>query len=183
MSWKNTVDRYGLISIGFHWVMFLLLVAVYACIELRVLYPKGSDPRDALKSWHFMLGLSVFVLVWVRLLVRWVQTSPDSLFTERSWQFFAAKLTHIALYLLMISMPLMGWLILSGEGKPVPFYGMTLPALMAENHDLAELIEEVHETVGTLGYALIAFHTFAALLHHYFLKDKVFIRMLPNRKS
>ena len=61
MSWKNTVDRYGLISIGFHWVMFLLLVAVYACIELRVLYPKGSDPRDALKSWHFMLGLSVFV--------------------------------------------------------------------------------------------------------------------------
>jgi cytochrome b561 len=163
--------------------MFLLLVAVYACIELRVLYPKGSDPRDALKSWHFMLGLSVFVLVWIRLLVRVGQTTPKSLFTERSWQFFAAKWTHIALYLLMISMPLMGWLILSGEGKPVPFYGMTLPALMAENRDLAKLIEEVHETVGTLGYVLIAIHTLAALFHHYFLKDKTLARMLPRRKS
>lgn len=183
MSWKNTADRYGQISIGFHWVMFLLLVAVYACIELRVLYPKGSDPRDALKSWHFMLGLSVFVLVWIRLLVRVVQTTPKSLFAERSWKFFAAKWTHIALYLLMISMPLMGWLILSGAGKPVPFYGMTLPALMAENRDLAKLIEEVHETVGTLGYVLIGLHTLAALFHHYFLKDKTLVRMLPRRKS
>ena len=182
MSWKNTADRYGLISIGFHWVMFLLLVAVYACIELRVLYPKGSDPRDALKSWHFMLGLSVFVLVWIRLLARVVQTTPKSLFAERSWKFFVAKWTHIALYLLMISMPLMGWLILSGEGKPIPFYGMTLPALIAENRDLAKLIEEVHGTVGTLGYVLIAVHTLAALFHHYFLKDKTLVRMLPRRK-
>ena len=176
MNWKNTADRYGLISIGFHWIMFLLLVAVYACIELRVFYPKGSDPRDALKTWHFMLGLSV-------LLVRVGQATPKSLFAERSWQFFAAKWTHIALYLLMISMPLMGWLILSGEGKPVPFYGVTLPALMAENRDLAKLIEEVHETVGTLGYVLIALHTLAALFHHYFLKDKTLLRMLPRRKS
>tara|TARA_R110001592_G_scaffold116059_1_gene316929 strand:+ start:65760 stop:66311 length:552 start_codon:yes stop_codon:yes gene_type:complete len=183
MNWKNTADRYGLISIGFHWIMFLLLVAVYACIELRVFYPKGSDPRDALKTWHFMLGLSVFVLVWIRLLVRVGQATPKSLFAERSWQFFAAKWTHIALYLLMISMPLMGWLILSGEGKPVPFYGVTLPALMAENRDLAKLIEEVHETVGTLGYVLIALHTLAALFHHYFLKDKTLLRMLPRRKS
>ena len=55
--------------------MLLLLIAVYACIELREIYPKGSDPREALKTWHFMLGLSVFVLVWLRLLVN--ITSPD----------------------------------------------------------------------------------------------------------
>ena len=56
--------RYNSFSIGLHWLMLVQLIAVYACIELRELYPKGSDPREALKTWHFMLGLSVFVLVF-----------------------------------------------------------------------------------------------------------------------
>ena len=59
---------------------------------------------------------------------------------------------HVALYALMIGMPLAGWLILSAEGKPIPFFGLQLPALISENRPLAKLIEEVHETVGTLGY-------------------------------
>ena len=58
----KTTDRYRSLSIGLHWIMLLLLIAVYACIELRVFFPKGSDLRTALKTWHFMLGLSVFVL-------------------------------------------------------------------------------------------------------------------------
>ena len=67
MGLTNTNDRYGSLSIAMHWLMFLLLIGVYACIELRELYPKGSDPREALKTWHFTLGLTVFVLVWLRL--------------------------------------------------------------------------------------------------------------------
>src|SRR6185312_16209541 len=64
VNWKNTTDRYGSLSIGMHWLMLLLLVAVYACIELREFYPRGSDLRDGLKTWHFMLGLSVLALVF-----------------------------------------------------------------------------------------------------------------------
>ena len=70
-------DRYGKLTIALHWFMLLLLGAVYACIELRELYPRGSDPRNLLKTWHFMLGLSVFVLVWVRIAARLAgDTSP-----------------------------------------------------------------------------------------------------------
>ena len=65
MSWNNTTDRYGSLSIFMHWLMLALLIGVYACINLRELYPKGSDLRDGLKMWHFMLGLSVFALVWL----------------------------------------------------------------------------------------------------------------------
>ena len=54
-------------SIMMHWLMLALLAGVYACIELREFYPRGSDVREGLKTWHFMLGLSVFALVWVRL--------------------------------------------------------------------------------------------------------------------
>lgn len=182
MSLKNTGDRYGAISIAMHWLMFLLIVAVYSCIELREFFPKGSDPRNALKAWHFTLGLSVFVLVWLRLLLTLVQVTPRIDPEPVRWQMVLAKLVHVALYLLMFIMPVLGWLILSGEGHSVPFYGASLPPLMGENEQLAELLEEVHEIGGTIGYVLIALHTAAALFHHYLIKDNTLLRMLPSRR-
>lgn len=59
MNWRSTTERYGSLSISLHWLMLFLLVAVYACIELREMYPKGSDPHEGLKTWHVMLGLPV----------------------------------------------------------------------------------------------------------------------------
>ena len=76
MSWKNTEIRYGSLSIGMHWLMLLLFVAVYGTIELRELFEKGSDLREALKTWHFMLGMLVFVLVWLRLAARLSGPTP-----------------------------------------------------------------------------------------------------------
>ena len=81
----------------------------------------------------------------------------------------------------MLGMPLAGWLILSAAGKPIPFFGIHLPALIAENKDLSKLIKEVHETVGTIGYFLIGLHALAALFHHYVLRDNTLLRMLPGR--
>lgn len=90
MQWKNTTDRYGSLSIAMHWLMLALLVAVYACIELREFYPKGSDPREALKQWHFMLGLAVFVLVWLRLSCGWREqrrkSGPRSASGSTAWR-------------------------------------------------------------------------------------------------
>ncbi len=180
MAMTNTQDRYGTLSIAMHWLMFLLLVAVFACIELRELYPKGSDTRDALKSWHFTLGLTVFALVWLRFALRLYQVVPAITPQPARWQALLAKLVHLALYAFMLGMPLLGWLILSGEGKPVPFYGLELPGLIAENEALAEDIEELHATIGEIGYYLIGLHAAVALFHHYFLKDNTLRRMLPG---
>lgn len=181
MNWKNTDSRYGALSITVHWLMFLLLVAVYACIELREFYPKGSDLRSALKTWHFMLGLSVLVLVSLRLGLRLSQVIPSIQKPPPHWQMLSAKAIHISLYVFMILMPLAGWLILSAAGKPIPFFGVELPALISKNKDLAEWIEEIHETVGSIGYYIIGLHTAAALLHHYFYKDNTLVRMLPGK--
>jgi cytochrome b561 len=164
-----------------HWLMLLLLAGVYACIELRELYPKGSDPREALKSWHFTLGLTVFALVWLRLALRLASPTPPVEPTPAAWQNMLAKVMHCALYALMIAMPLAGWLILSGDGKPIPFWGLDLPALMGKNKELAHTLEEIHETAGVVGYYLIGLHAVAALLHHYVLRDNTLVRMLPGR--
>lgn len=182
MNWKNTTSRYGSLSIGIHWLMLLLFIAVYACIELRELYPKGSDPREALKTWHFMLGMLVFVLVWARLAARLSGPAPAIRPEPPNWQQLSASLLHLALYALMIGMPLSGWLLLSAAGKPIPFFGLQLPALISENKELAKQIKELHETIGTAGYYLIGLHAAAALYHHYIKRDNTMARMLPVRK-
>jgi cytochrome b561 len=182
MNWKNSTDRYGTLSIGMHWLMFLLIVAVYACIDLREFFPKDSDPRNALKMWHFMLGLSVFALVWLRLIMRVTQVTPRIEPALKAKQELAAKLVHIALYVLMIGMPLLGWIILSAAGKPIPFFGFDLPALVAENREFAKSIKEIHEVIGTAGYFLIGIHAAAALFHHYIMRDNTLARMLPNKE-
>ncbi len=181
MSWKNTASRYGTLSISIHWLMLLLFIAVYACIDLRELYPKGSDPREALKTWHFMLGMLVFLLVWLRLAARLSGPTPAIQPAPPHWQQLSANLLHLALYVLMIAMPLTGWLLLSASGKPIPFFGLELPSLIGPDKELAGLIKEVHEFGGTAGYYLIGLHIVAALHHHYIVKDDTLIRMLPNR--
>ena len=62
MSWKNTESHYGSLSIKMHWLMVALMVVVFASIEGRVFFEKGTELRDLFKMWHFMLGLSVFIL-------------------------------------------------------------------------------------------------------------------------
>ena len=181
MNWRNSTDRYGSLSIGLHWLMLLLFVGVYACIELRGFFPKGSDPREALKTWHFMLGLSVLVLALLRLVVHLTTATPRIEPDPPGWQKLSARLMHLALYGLMIGMPIAGWLLLSAAGKPIPFFGLQLPALIAESKSAASLIKEVHETGGTVGYFLIALHAAAALFHHYFVRDNTLRRMLPSR--
>lgn len=181
MSWKNTEHRYGSLSIGLHWLMLILLVAVYASIELRELFPKGSDPRTALKALHFMLGLSVLGFALLRLGARLSGPTPRIEPEPGSWQKLSAQLMHIALYVLLIGMPLLGWLMLSAAGKPVPFFGLQLPALIGENKDLAKQIEGIHEIVGTAGYFFIGLHAAAALFHHYIKRDNTLGRMLPRR--
>jgi cytochrome b561 len=181
MNRKNTPTRYGSLSIGLHWLMLLLIAAVYACIELKGNFPKGSETRELLKQWHFMLGLAVFALVWLRLLARALSPAPAIEPAPPGWQHLLAKLMHLALYALMIAAPLAGWLILSAAGKPIPFFGLELPALIGQNKDLAGQVKELHELAGTAGYWLIGLHALAGLYHHYVVRDNTLKRMLPGR--
>src|SRR5690606_34035511 len=99
------------------------------------------------------------------------------------WQRQAAQLVHVLLYILMIAMPLAGWLLLSAAGKPIPFYGLELPALMGESKAVADAVKETHKTVGQLAYYLIAAHVLAGLYHHYVRRDNALLRMLPAKSG
>lgn len=178
MLFRNSGDRYAASSIALHWLMLLLVVAVYAAIELREVFPKGSDPREALKALHFTLGLCVLALVLLRIGLRALAgPAPAIAPAPGRLERLAAAAMHLGLYLLMVVMPLAGWLLLSAEGKAIP---LGLPPLMGESESAAEWIEEIHEAGGTAGYFLIGLHAVAALFHHYVRRDNVLARMLPR---
>jgi len=168
--------RYAFPSIVLHWLMVLLIIGVYAAIELREFWPKGTATREAFKTWHFMIGLSVFGLVWLRIVARLIWAAPARV-NGPAWRNAVAAATHLALYVLMIAMPIAGWLILSAEGEAIPFFGFELPPLTAGNSALAEDMEELHGLGGTIGYWLIGLHAAASLFHHYILEDRMLARM------
>jgi len=173
---------YAPVSIILHWGMLLLIVVVYSCMLLREYFPQGSDIRNGLKTWHFMLGLSVLLLVIVRIVSRLLNSRPAITPEPPAWQMFVAKALHLALYAFMLAMPIAGWLILSASGKTIPFFGLEIFALVGPSKALAGQVKEVHETIATIGYFLIGGHASAALLHHYWFKDNTLLRMLPGKR-
>jgi len=179
MATLSSSSRYGRPLIALHWLTVLLLIAIYACMELRGYAERGSVLREGMKQWHFMLGLTLLALVWIRLAARWFGTTPAADLALPRWQRLLASGVHVLLYVFMIAMPVIGWLLLSAEGKVVPFFGLELPALMSKDAAWAEQFEDLHETVATIGYYLIGAHAAAALLHHYVFKDATLRRMLP----
>jgi cytochrome b561 len=179
-EWLSSKDGYGKVSIFFHWVMLLLIVATYVMMDIKSFFPKGSASRELLANLHFTLGLSVFLLVWFRLVVRLVNVSPVVVPALEVKQALLAKGMHVLLYVLMISLPILGWLTLSARGKPVPFFWAEFPALIDKSQEMAKLLKELHETGATIGYVLIGLHAAAALFHHYVKGDNTLKLMLPK---
>lgn len=176
-------QRYRPASIALHWGMLLLLVAVYTTVELAGLFPKGSDPHRAMKAVHASLGLSVLALVLLRIGFRLTGRRPRIVPEPSNVQKIVSRVVHALLYVFMLVMPLAGWLHLSARGQPIGFFGLALPALMGLDFHAADVIEEVHETLGIAGYYAIALHAMAGLYHHIVMRDNTLVRMLPSRAS
>lgn len=176
---KPQGKHYHPLQIGVHWLTLLLLIAVYALIELRDIFPKDSPAHELMKTWHFMLGLTVLGLVLLRLPLRLALHAPPITPALPAWQEHLAHALHWALYGFLFVMPLLGWLTLSAKGQPIPFFGLELPALIGPDKATAKNLKEIHEFIGNVGYALIGLHAAAALWHHYVAHDDTLERMLP----
>lgn len=172
---------YGRLSVTMHWLMLALIALAYLCIELRVLFERGTPLREFLRHAHFSIGLTVMGLVLVRLWGRWRGGTPPIVPAPPPAQRLAAHAVHLLLYAFMVGMPLVGWVMLSLRGDPVPFFGIELPPLAAENKDLGKWLRGWHGDVGRIAYGVIALHAGAALFHHYRLRDNTLRRMLPVR--
>lgn len=162
---------YSKISIWLHWATLILLISVYSCIELRVLFEKGTDARNLIKTFHYFFGMLVFVVVFFRLIAR-VLSPKVSRENYGELQRWSSTCMFFALYGLMILMPILGYILISAEGNVVNFVSIQLPLLDIKSNDLAHQIEEIHEILGKVGYGLIALHSLAGLFHYFVLNDQ-----------
>jgi cytochrome b561 len=168
------------LAIFFHWSIVVLIVAAYATMDLKSLTPRASPQRESLAVWHYVLGLSVFAFVWLRVLVRAAGPAPAIEPPLVLWEAALARAAHFVLYVFMIDMPLLGWLTVSAKGQPVLFLRMELPALIGKSENLARQFKEIHEGFATVGYFLIGLHSAAALFHHYVKRDNTLTLMWPG---
>lgn len=175
---RPTTRNYATPSIVLHWLTVLLIIAVYALIEFRGIFPKGTPERDMMKAWHMTLGMTVFALTWLRLLFNAVNKRPPITPTPPQWQRTLTQIAHGLLLAFLVFLPFSGWLMVSAFGKPVPFWGLELPALIDPMREVGKNIEELHEAIAKAGYALIGLHAVAALWHHHVMKDDTLKRMV-----
>ncbi|MEO8103869.1 MAG: cytochrome b [Betaproteobacteria bacterium] len=164
-----------------HWLMLALIAVAYALMELKSLAPRGSELRINMANVHYLTGLTVFALVWLRLVLRMTTPVPPIEPPPAAWENAVAKAVHGFFYAFMVALPLLGWFALSAKGKPVHRFLFDLPFPIGTNDALARQLKEIHEALATAGYFAFGLHAAAALFHHYRKRDTTLLRMLPRR--
>ena len=182
MSLRNSAERWGPVSQLLHWLIVVLLL-VLSTVGLLL----DSLPVSPKYFWVFDLhkstGLTLLALVLLRLGWRLYAGAPRPLPGTPTWQSRVAGATHGLLYVLILAMPLSGWLYDSASGlRPLRWYGtVEVPKLTAPDPTLRELGHTAHEWLFWVLLALVIAHVGAAFYHHLFLNDATLRRMLPRR--
>lgn len=179
MQLKNTESRYGLIAQLFHWLIVGLIIYQFVLANRADNLPRGLQLIATIAQ-HKSVGMTILVLAILRLIWRWMNPVPTDIPTAPKWQQIAARFSHVALYGLILVIPLIGWLASSARNFSVSYFGwFTWPNLVEPNPRLYEILQGTHGVLAWCLFAVALLHIAAALKHHFIDKDNVLRRMLP----
>lgn len=177
------MQTYNSLSKALHWGMAALIAGLLALGFVMTDMPLSPEKLQYY-SWHKWAGVSVFVLVWLRLAARLAFPAPAYPESMSAGVQRLARMGHGLLYVLMIVIPLSGWLLSSAKGVQTVWFGvLPLPDLVEKDKELGHLLHEVHEALNYTLLLLIGGHVAAAFKHHWIDGDDVLKRMLPQRTS
>jgi cytochrome b561 len=177
---SSTLQRYGAGARAFHWITALLVLAAFILSEGGPETRVYSAERASQLAIHETLGLAVFVLTLLRLAWRAVDRTPGSE-PMAPWMLLASKIVHWMLFALLILVPATAiagaWL----EGHPVTVLALgALGPWLPLSHGAGASITALHSWLGDAILWLAGLHAAAALYHHFILKDRVLVSMLPG---
>lgn len=171
--------HFNVVARTLHWLMAAMIVTM---LFVGVAMVSSLTLRPALVDLHRPLGIAILLLVIVRLLNRLASPPPPLPADLPSLQRFAAKASHGLLYALMITMPLIGWSMLSAGGYPVVMFGaLHLPAIAPHDPALYAVLRGAHTWLALLLSATVVLHLAAALFHAWVRRDGVFSSMARGR--
>ncbi|MEK7881969.1 cytochrome b [Methyloversatilis sp. NSM2] len=173
--------RYTRTAMSLHWLIALMLFGMFGFGLYMVELPL-SPQKLKFYSYHKWAGVTVFLLVLARLAWRITHRPPALPAGMPAWQVKAAKAGHHLLYLLMVIVPLSGWLMSSAKGFQTVWFGvLPLPDLLAKDEALGEALLLTHRLLNWFFMLVVAGHVAAALKHHFIDRDGLLSRMLPGR--
>ena len=179
----GTPTRYTLVAQLLHWIIAGLIVTQFALAWSADDLPLGAH-KLALFARHKSFGMTVLMLAIARLLWRFTHAPPPLPAGMTTIEHRLARATHIAFYVLLIAMPLTGWMMSSAKNYSVSWFGLfTWPNLVSQNDAAFEFLKSTHDYLSDALFAIAVLHILAALKHHFWNKDDVLVRMLPFIKS
>jgi cytochrome b561 len=173
-------SKYSGVAMAFHWLVGIAVIASWLITQAAEDAP-NRDARSEIMANHFALGVVIFVLVAARLIWRLASPPPAPSPHHAGWERALARITHFAMYALLLVMPLAAWFAMSSYGSPISLWGLfDVPVLpVAENPDVAKQIFGIHALAGTTLLVLIALHVAAAFKHTLVDRDGTIFKMLP----
>jgi len=183
MPLRNTETRWGAVAQTFHWLIAALVIAQGA-IGLTMVELSLSPAKIKVYALHKSIGLTVLALALLRLAWRAGNRAPRDPAATPHWQRIAARVSHAALYVLILALPLSGWLFNSASNFPLAWFGLVhLPSQTGHvDAALKAFALTAHVTLFWILVVVLVVHVGAALWHHYELHDDVLRRMLPWTK-
>jgi cytochrome b561 len=161
-----------------HWLTAVLLLIIFG-LGISMTRWVADEHKIRVYSWHEWAGITVFTLTAVRLWWRMTHGAPP--IDVPRWEKLLAGSVYVAMYLILLIQPIVGWLMSTAFGFPVVYLGvLPLPAPVGEDRELAERLEVVHITLAIVLAVLFAAHLLGVLYHHLIRRDDVLSRMLPS---
>lgn len=155
-----------------------ITLGIYA-EELRL-----SPLKLDLLVWHKSIGITLLLLAIFRLIWRVASSRPDPLPQTPHWEHKVAALSHALFYLLMIAVPVTGWLMNSAKNIPFKLFRLVpWPALVGPSEPWGGIFGQWHKSLVVAFIVLILLHVAAALRHHFIKRDQVLNRMLGRGPS
>lgn len=186
-------ERYARTAIALHWIIAVLIIIMLALgfynhgqAEALRAGEVALGDVTRLYNWHKSIGLTILALSLVRLLWRLGHRPPALPDHMARWEKFAARTTHVAFYVLIIGLPVLGWLTISASARPSFFFNnpnWQIPEIYENSRDARKLFAGLHGLGVRLIIGVLVLHIAAALKHHFLNRDDVFTRMLPERRK
>ena len=178
MSLKNTTSQYGKLTIALHWLTAILVIALIFVGFFMGTLEKGPDKFQIIQL-HKATG---FLVLWLALF-RWYWTLTNKKVAPlEGWSSAVIGISHATKWVLMLmilAMPISGWVMSMAAGHGISFYGLfEIPVLIEKNKAIGGFFHEAHEIGAWVIAIIVGLHILAALKHHLIVKDDTLKRML-----
>lgn len=181
MASINTAQaRYSTVAIILHWLIAVLVIVNWRLAEAAE-HLEGPA-ADAYMGPHKAIGISVLALTLLRIVWRLAHRPPPLRADMAAWERLLAKTVHALFYILLVAIPVLGWIASSSFGYGVDMFGLfNVPALpVANDPDAGKWVIGLHKAMWTPFMILIVLHILGALKHHFIDKDGELGRMIPG---